>query len=533
MKIFKSLPANDQEQKDFFNRYANLIPTLFWLGVIAQIISFVTEISVVYNLVSSKLEAFPVPIDPNKILVISWGAAFLLSAFFEVGLRKFVPYSVKAFIYSLNTGLDKVMSFFILAITIFLITGSIIFSYQGSKEMVNVVSVPKKESKEQLENTYAAAVAEIKAQYKSDKSDTEKGYKGQMQAITTKINGLLGKQNNEIDLYKRKQEQRGISYKSRITAHLGNIEIIKSDQGRELAPLQEAQRKDLAQLSENKKQSLKQAKNDYNEKVSRIDSRNKITEARAKSKADMYGGGLAWFTVLCMIVFILSVVVDEVHKKGSGIVEQVLVTQYDFSPSAWSRFLDMVKEKWQSMVHRKITKMEKTTKPYELPVLEHQLFDIGNIEQERVIVEVEKLPDGKYIIPSTLDKSNIVENQANDLPTFSKNLSHESAVFAVMPAPPKVGGANGAKNSDLGNIPPHSPINNLKNKKDIEAARLNIDRSKERYTKKQRGRVEKFYKKYIKQHNKKPSYSVIAVGLELGERAVGDYVRHLKKNNIL
>jgi hypothetical protein len=47
MRTFKTLPEN----RAFFEQYATLIPTLYRLGFLAQIVSALTEISIIYAIV--------------------------------------------------------------------------------------------------------------------------------------------------------------------------------------------------------------------------------------------------------------------------------------------------------------------------------------------------------------------------------------------------------------------------------------------------------------------------------------------------
>jgi len=439
MKTLLSLP--DINQKEFFSRYANLIPTLFWLGVLAQIVSFATELGIVYNIISNKLLDLPIPMYSETITIISWTAAIIGSLFFEVGLRKFIPYSVRSFLYGRWTGLDKAMSIFILMVAGLLVSGSISLSFKGSKELVNIASKPKEQSTLKIDQDNQSRRKEIADTYLADNKNIVASYDAQISGIESKYLGKIQKQESEIALYSRKEQRTGKSYTSRKEVHRGNIAKLKSEQGAEIAALQASKRKELANISEIKRKADSKAINKHERAVSSIERKNRTAANEATTKANLYGGGLAWFTILCMVVFILSVIIDEVHKKGSGIVEQVLVNQYDFSPSAWSRFIAMAKEKFQQKVHSQITRWEETTPSPTLPVIQHELFDIGNIDQERITVEVEKLPEGKYIVPSKIDKSNLIPPQKEntvsptvpkedhfDIGGFSKNKVNNSAV---------------------------------------------------------------------------------------------------------
>ena len=146
MKIQFSLPSNE----DFFSRYATLRPTLSKLSIIAQIISALTEIGIIYSIIFSRVVDF-LPMYATTIAMLG---AMAGTAFLEIGLRKFTPYSIKAFIYKRFSGLDLAMTFFILLVNVGLLTASGYLSFKGSKELVGIASKPKQETTIQADEAH-------------------------------------------------------------------------------------------------------------------------------------------------------------------------------------------------------------------------------------------------------------------------------------------------------------------------------------------------------------------------------------------
>ena len=90
MKLIKSLPT--QSGTAFFDRYANLIHTLTKFGVIAQIITGVAEIGIIYSLIyPSFSDLFPSVAHPLSIT-----GSLLAASLLQVGLKLVFPYSVRA-----------------------------------------------------------------------------------------------------------------------------------------------------------------------------------------------------------------------------------------------------------------------------------------------------------------------------------------------------------------------------------------------------------------------------------------------------
>jgi beta-galactosidase GanA len=74
-----------------------------------------------------------------------------------------------------------------------------------------------------------------------------------------------------------------------------------------------------------------------------------------------YGGGLAWFTVFCLLIFVVSVLLNEVHRKGSEIEEKAQPTQYDFLPGIFTELVQMINNKYQHYARTIIYKIDGKT----------------------------------------------------------------------------------------------------------------------------------------------------------------------------
>jgi predicted nucleic acid-binding Zn ribbon protein len=97
--------------------------------------------------------------------------------------------------------------------------------------------------------------------------------------------------------------------------------------------------------------------------------------------------GLAWFTIICLFIFVLSVTLDEIHKKGSGIKEAVLPTQYDFSPGIFSEMYNAIKERWNYLIRNKIKRFSESTPNPPLPITPSPLYDAEKLKQKRYVLE--------------------------------------------------------------------------------------------------------------------------------------------------
>ena len=84
MKIVKSLP----QKEDFFSFFAPLIPSLKVSSYFAQLISFLTEIGIIYAQSFKRLSEI---LSPQIAKTISIILALIVALVIEIGLRKLLP----------------------------------------------------------------------------------------------------------------------------------------------------------------------------------------------------------------------------------------------------------------------------------------------------------------------------------------------------------------------------------------------------------------------------------------------------------
>ncbi len=135
MKIRKSLPEKEKFLS-FFSRYADLIPGVYRLGFFSQLISALTESTIIYAIALSHLKDLS-SVHSHLIALV---LAILLSLTLEIGLRKFTPFSIRAILNKLYSGLDLYMTLSIFVITVLLLFFSGFLSFKGSKDLVEIAA---------------------------------------------------------------------------------------------------------------------------------------------------------------------------------------------------------------------------------------------------------------------------------------------------------------------------------------------------------------------------------------------------------
>jgi len=90
-------------------------------------------------------------------------------------------------------------------------------------------------------------------------------------------------------------------------------------------------------------------------------------------------------------------VLDEIHKKGSGIEEKVLLSQYDFSTGIVGDFFSVVSDKIQHRIRSKMLEWERKTPNAPLPVAPTELYDLSQLQQNIVSVKLQENEPTKIV----------------------------------------------------------------------------------------------------------------------------------------
>lgn len=392
MKIFKTLPTDE----NFYHRYAQLIPTLFKLGIIAQVVSALTEFGIIWALVYSAAEDF----SPAWAPTIATVGAIIGTALLELGLRKFAPYSIRAIIHRRFSGPDLAMSIIILLAALGLLGASGYLSFRGSKGVVAAVAPPAEQrSEEPARELYTAATSEAKETYQTTKADIRSRYAAQVEAMQQQYAGKIGIEEARRDRYKAREAATGDSYRTAIGRINTRIAEIKAEQAEELAALRKAEAEELATAQTIQQQHTAEAREELAAQRSAVATFNQRAEAERRENVARYGGGLAWFTVFCLIIFVLSVTLHELHHKGAGIEEKAMPSQYDFSQGLAGEFFNALQNRVQYKARTLIQRIEAGTPPPPAPTPPPGLYDLAAMEQPRFAMKFEQTdPDEMEII---------------------------------------------------------------------------------------------------------------------------------------
>ncbi len=364
MKTFTSLPKTEANQS-FYNRYATLIPTLGILGYLSQIVSALTEFGVIYSIIYASLSEF----WPDRAGAVALAGAVVGTLFLELGLRKFLPYSARAVIHRRYKGWDGWISAFVLAATVGLIAASGLLSFQGSRSLVEAVAPPPAVlTTTAVDSLAAAGTAAAGDILKEQRDETRRRYAALIDAANQSAGATVRELDGQLTALRSKETRTGKNFTTRRGQLTGQLERVTAERDRKTAQLTADRANALAALQTAHTAKIDLIQGDQRTERQKIDATNQRAASEMTAKVNGYGGGLAYFTLFCLLVLIVAVTIKELHHAGADIEEQVEPGAYDFEAGPYAAFLTALGGRWQRFIYGLIHRIEKGTTDAPEPV---------------------------------------------------------------------------------------------------------------------------------------------------------------------
>lgn len=386
VKIMKSLRGLPTMQ-DFFETYAFLIKAIRRSGYAAQVISGLTEIGGIFAAAYTSL----LPVFPELAVYAAGTIAVIGTALIEIGLRVLLPHSVDAVLYKRFAGLYLPMTIAIWGCTVVLLGASGVISFSNSKTIVKeYLPAAEQLATDQQDSTWNAQRAALGAAFSQDSTMIAGRYETLIQAEKTAYAGRIQAKKTELQNIRRKESRTGQSYASAKDEIRAAIATLEAEAAGKVASLEGARAQELSEASREYKDGIAAKEGRYLAAVDSIGGINQAAIDERTANVSTYGGGLAWFTIVALFVLVVSIILDRIHRKGSGIKETVELSQYDVNPPWWVNLQHAVRERWNYAVQSRITAFADKTPPAPLPGQPSELYSPSQLANIQITLKVDQ-----------------------------------------------------------------------------------------------------------------------------------------------
>jgi|AntRauTorckE5430_2_1112549.scaffolds.fasta_scaffold07895_4 hypothetical protein len=364
MKLFYNVPKSGEDHQ-FYTRYASLVPTLSKLGYLAQIVSALTEAGILYAVVYGSLA----PFWPEAAPTAAVAGSAVGTLFLELGLRKFVPFGARAIIHKRYKGWDGWITALILSVAAGLIVASGLLSFKGSGLLVeSVAPEPETITTTATDSTATAETVAAGDMLTASTTATRARYAVLIEAAQQSAGADLRQLTGRLRRLEDKEDRTGKSYVTSKAQTRADIDAATAARDRKIADLQTAGADAGAALESDHRAKLETISKDKRRGRETIAASNDRARGEVAARVANYGGGLAYFTLFCMSVFVLSVIIQELHRAGAGIQEQVEPGAFDFEAGPFAAFTVAVSGRFNRFLYGLIHRIEQRTTDAPEPV---------------------------------------------------------------------------------------------------------------------------------------------------------------------
>lgn len=383
MKSLKGLPTI----QDFFETYAFLIKAIRRSGYAAQVVSGLTEIGGIFSAAYVSL----LPIFPQYALYAAGTIAVIGTAVIEIGLRVLLPHTVDAVLYKRFAGLYLPMTIAIWLCTVVLLAASGVLSFQNSKTIVKEYMPDAEQlvttSQDSAWNTERASLSAL---FSQDSAMIAGRYESLIQAEKAAFAGRIQAAKTDLQNIRRKESRMGQSYASQKDDARAAIATLEADAAGKVAALQAALSDELSQARKSYLDGLQGKERRYFASVDSVGAINQAAIDERAGTVSTYGSGLAWFTIVALFVLVVSIILDRIHRKGSGIKETVELSQYDVNPHWWVNLQHAVSERFNHFMQSRITAFADKTPPAPLPAKPSELYSPSQLANIQITLKVDQ-----------------------------------------------------------------------------------------------------------------------------------------------
>lgn len=312
--------------KDFYQSYSSLVPTLKISGFLAQVISALTEYGVIYTMIAQSVEAF----FRNHVHLIAHLGALTGTVFIEVGLRKFLPYSFRAVLYKRYQGLHLVLSILIFSAATLLLIASGTLSFYGSHSIVRHFAPPPNEN-------------------------SEKPFMQQREDAELKVDQRWVLDSSLVQQrYVKVREQVEAQYHQSAIALIGKPGYLRlqARKATELAKLEQERVQQLNTVLQRRDHELESVANRYEAKIKNLEDSNAVARTTAQKQVYRQGNNLGLFTIMCLLLLIFCIGIEETHKKGAGIAEVAPMPIGRNTPGLLTMFWSSAWRSWETRMQQ-------------------------------------------------------------------------------------------------------------------------------------------------------------------------------------
>lgn len=369
MKSSWTLPATEQATI-FFARYAKLVAIFkkgSWCG---QLLSGITESILLFSLFYGAFMTLVPQYAKHSAIVAALATAIIIEAAARIGLI----YSIRAIVRKRFKGKDLAISVFIIPLTLIFISIGTVLSVYGAGDGVEMIATPPTPHLTAgVDSTANQQAAIIQGEWDQETSRVNTEFAPlitQTEAVNASALRLIDQQLSNL---RQRERRENTSYSTRRSQLATQRQATEAQGITALAEIQQRQTRELTSLRHKYQPRIDTIRADQARQGRSIQQQNQAEYNSWKEKLSGYTWFLSALVVAFMLLLIVSITLEEIHRAGAEMEEQVQPGAYYFEDH-WFTALTNALSAWVGTHLRYlIARIERTTpqavEPVEPPLI--------------------------------------------------------------------------------------------------------------------------------------------------------------------
>lgn len=313
------LTATEQAatNKDFYNLFRPIAPSIDTIGKVAQVVSALTEAITIWFITQSELSQYSKVVS----ITVSILAMLLVVAVLELGGRKFLQVATRAIVWKrLKNAWYKALFGIVMVITI----GMTVISFRLSTNGINhafVSNVPiiSLLDHSELKADYRTAVKDITSQFEQELTLLKENHEAAVQSTADKYDARIKAAQLKLDNYENRSKK-GLQWaNSHVEKYRTKIGTLASEKTDNLASLKETHTSKVEKWQSQKRQALEKEKAILANEIAKVESISGQTRQHRSKNAAFWGTLFSSFVGFSVILAFVCIVSVEVYRRGAGI----------------------------------------------------------------------------------------------------------------------------------------------------------------------------------------------------------------------
>ena len=341
--------------KDFYNLFRPIAPSVDLIGKIAQVISGLTEALTVWHISQSELS------NANKIVAttVSIIAMILIVSILELGGRNFLQVLTRGLVWK---RLQSLWSRILFSVVSFITIGIMILSFRLSTNGIrhaftSSLAVPIEVSINDLQKNYDKNLTKIISQFNDERTTLKENQLQVLAANTAQYDSKIQATLLKVEHYNQRVRNGAKWAKSQAEKYKAQIAKLEIQKAAAITKANQELSKRIENWQTRKNKAIKKLDSQL---ASQINERKSIRNAQhqAKQKKASFWGNLFSFLVgFSVILAFICIVTVELFRRGSGI--KVEYEEQEKNTSLIALFWKGLTSRWDGFFRKRIENFAK------------------------------------------------------------------------------------------------------------------------------------------------------------------------------